>query len=483
MKAKDDRITLMREGSVPSTLLKLGLPTMIGMLVSALYNVVDAYFVGRLGTSQMGAVSIVFPVAQVIIGLGMMFGSGAASYLARLLGGRKTETADAVASTAVFTSVLAGAVVIGLSLCVLDPLLVSLGATQTILPYARAYAVIYLAGSVIQVFNVTMNNIVTAEGATRLTMASMLLGCGLNAVLDPLFIYTFGWGIRGAAIATVAAQCASTALYVRYLAGRRGALRFSLRNLAFSGETFAQIFKVGVPTLLFQLLTSVSIGLTNTAASRYGDAAVAAMGIVTRLMAMGTFVMFGYMKGFQPFAGYNYGAGQYERLREAIRVSLIWASCFCAAVALLLFFASAPIMGAFTRSDPLAVTVGSRALRANAIPFLFFGFQMVYAALFLALGRGREGALLSISRQGLFFIPAILTLPRFFGLDGVIFTQPVADTLTVIVTALFAFRLSRELSSPRSRDSEEKRRAVADGMRENLQAGLHSTGTQGDRPA
>ena len=445
MKTNADKLTLMSEGPVAPALLKLGLPTMIGMLASALYNVIDAYFVGGLGTSQMGAVSITFPIAQVIIGLGMMFGSGASSYIARLLGEGRTEDARAVASTAVLSSVLTGAVLISASLFFLNPILRSLGATETIFPHARAYAVIYLFAAVIQVFNVTMNNVVTAEGATTLTMTSMLMGCGINAVLDPLFIYTLGWGIRGAAIATAVSQVFSTALYILYFATGRSALRLSLLRLSFERETFAQILKIGVPTLLFQLLTSVSIGLTNTAASRYGDSAVAAMGIVTRVMALGSFVLFGYMKGFQPFAGFNYGARSLDRLKDSIRLSLIWSTVFCALASLSFLFAATQIMEAFIADDPEVVAIGAKALRMGAIPFFLFGFQMVYAALFLALGKGVEGGILSIARQGIFFLPLILTFPDLFGIDGLILAQPAADVLTIILTTFLALRLSREI--------------------------------------
>jgi len=445
MNQNDSRIRIMRDEPIPKALLKLGIPTMVGMLVSALYNVVDAYFVGGLGTSEVGAVSIVFPISQIIIGLAMTFGSGAASYISRLLGMGDEEKANKTASTALFTSLAVGVAAIALSLVFLNPLLRGLGATDTILPHARAYAIIFIAGSIFNIFNVTMNNLVTAEGATKLTMSAMLIGGVLNCVLDPIFIYTLKFGVAGAAIATVISQAVTSVLYLWFIFGKRGMLRISPKFFKPDRVMYGEIFKVGIPTLVFQVLSSTAMGLTNTAASNYGDSAVAAMGVVTRILALGSYVVFGYMKGFQPLAGYNYGAKQYGRLKNAIQTSLIWSTCFCVITGLLLVFLAPNIISAFSKNDAAMIEIGSNALRINGIVFAFFGFQMVYSSAFLALGKGREGSTLSISRQGIFFIPLILLLPKFVGLDGVIFAQPVADVLTVILTLALSMRLNKTI--------------------------------------
>lgn len=441
----DKKLKMMREERMPSVLLKLGLPTMIGMLINALYSVVDAYFVGGLGTSQMGAVSVVFPISQVIVGLGMTFGSGAASYISRLLGANQETKANQTASTALFSSIVVGIVSIAISLCFLTPLLSALGATETIMPYARGYAIIFISGSILNIFNVTMNNIVTAEGAAKLTMAAMLTGAGLNAVLDPIFIYPLKMGIEGAAVASVLAHAITSIIYIWYLLRKKGFLRISLRQFTFDKTIYMEIFKVGIPTLIFQLLASVSIALTNTAASVYGDTAVAAMGIVTRIMTLGTYVIYGYMKGFQPVAGYSFGAKLYDRLQEAIRVSLKWSTVFCCLMALLSVSFAPQIISAFSQGDASVVEIGSNALRANAILFSCFGYVAIYMSLFLALGKGKEGSLLSTSRQGIFFVPAILIMPLLFGVNGIIYAQPVADVFTIILTVVLSLRLNRSL--------------------------------------
>lgn len=444
MEEKSNRIYLLEEAGVASALLKLGIPTMVGMVISALYNAVDAYFVGGLGTSQMGAVSVVFPIVQIIIGLGMMFGAGASSYISRLLGKGENEQADKTASTSFFSGLLVGAVMIVGILVFLDPVLISLGATDTILPYARAYAKIYVTGSMINVFTVMMNNFLTAQGATKFTMTAMLTGSITNVILDPVLIYGMKMGIEGAAIATVISLCVNMTLYIGYIVKKKGALRFSVKCIAPSKRIYIEVLKIGIPVLLFQFLASAAMGLTNTAAKPYGDYAVAAMGAVIRIMTVVTYVVFGFLKGFQPFAGYNYGAKQYKRVKKSIRLCMIWSTIFCVIAAIALIVFANPIVSLFG-TDKEMVKLAGRALRLNAALFTTFGFQMVYASLYLAIGKSMEGSILSLGRQGIFFFPFMFLLPFLFGMNGVICVQPLADLLTTIVTVIFAVKIVRVL--------------------------------------
>lgn len=445
MAEKSNRIYLLEEAGVASALLKLGIPTMVGMLISALYNAIDAYFVGGLGMSQMGAVSVVFPIVQIIIGLGMMFGAGASSYISRLLGKGDNEQADKTASTSLFSGLLVGAIIIIGIMVFLDPVLTTLGSTETILPYARAYAKIYVTGSIINVFTVMMNNLLTAQGATKFTMIAMLTGSIANVILDPVMIYGMDLGIEGAAIATVISLCINMALYIGYIAKKKGVLRFSVRNIDPSKTIYAEVLKIGIPVLLFQMLASVAMGSINTAVKPYGDYAVAAMGAVTRIMTVVTYVVFGFLKGFQPFAGYNYGAKKYERLKKSIRLCMIWSTVFCIVAAIVLFIFADPIVSLFG-TDTEMVDIAAKALRLNAVLFITFGFQMVYASLYLAIGKSLVGSVLSLSRQGIFFFPLVLVLPHVMGLTGVVWVQPMADLLTTILTIVFAVRINHTLS-------------------------------------
>ena len=446
MVEKSNRIYLLEEADVASALLKLGIPTMVGMLISALYNAIDAYFVGGLGMSQMGAVSVVFPIVQIIIGLGMMFGAGASSYISRLLGKGANEQADKTASTSLFSGLLVGTIIIIGIMVFLDPVLTALGSTETILPYARAYAKIYVTGSIINVFTVMMNNLLTAQGATKFTMKAMLTGSIANVILDPIMIYGMDLGIEGAAIATVISLCINMALYIGYIAKKKGVLRFSVRNIAPSKTIYAEVLKIGIPVLLFQLLASTAMGSINTAAKPYGDFAVAAMGAVTRIMTVVTYVVFGFLKGFQPFAGYNYGAKKYKRLKKSIRLCMIWSTVFCIVAAIVLFIFADPIVSLFGTDVEMA-GIAAKALRLNAVLFITFGFQMVYASLYLAIGKSLVGSVLSLSRQGIFFFPLVLVLPHVMGLTGVVWVQPMADLLTTILTIVFAVRINHTLST------------------------------------
>ena len=314
MNKNNNKMDLLGNAPVPQALMALGIPIMIGMLINALYNLVDAYFIGGLGESQMGAISIAFPLGQVVVGLGLMFGNGAASYLSRLLGRGDREAASKVASTALYSSVCIGAVIIIGTAIFLKPILTMLGATDTIMPYALSYGRIYVISCIFNVFNVTMNNIVASEGAAKTTMCALLLGAVLNIGLDPIFIYTLDMGVAGAAIATAISQMASTLVYLIYALQKKSAFTFSIKEFCPSKQIITEILKIGIPTLTFQLLTSLSIAFINREANIYGDAVIAGMGAVTRITSMGTLVVFGFLKGFQPIAGFSYGAKKFDRL-------------------------------------------------------------------------------------------------------------------------------------------------------------------------
>lgn len=446
MNEANKKMELLGSAPVPKALMALGIPIMIGMLINALYNLVDAYFVSGLGERQMGAISIVFPLGQVVVGLGLMFGNGAASYLSRLLGQGAKNTANKVASTALYSSVLIGAAMILLAVVFLKPILNQLGATDTIMPYALTYARIYVISSIFNVFNVTMNNIVASEGAAKTTMCALLLGAVLNIALDPVFIYVFDMGVAGAAIATAISQGISFLVYLSYVLRKQSAFTFSIREFAPTRQMLAEILKIGVPTLTFQILTSLSIMLINRGAREYGDAVIAGMGAVTRITSMGTLVVFGFLKGFQPVAGFSYGAKKFDRLREAIRTSILWSTVFCVVVGLLLAALSTQIISQFTEGNAELISVGAKSLMANGFSFILFGFYTVYSSLFLAIGKGMAGFILGACRQGICFVPVILLLPKVWGMNGILYAQPIADVLSAVVTVFMVVHLHKELN-------------------------------------
>lgn len=447
MQEQSKKMKLLDSAPVPKALLALGLPTMIGMLINALYNLADSYFVGGLGTAQLGALTVAYPLGQIIVGLGLLFGNGAASCLSRQLGQGDIENADKTASTALYSSICTGAAVITCCMIFLKPVLEMLGASKTVMPYAVTYTSIYIVFSIFNVFNVTMNNIVSSEGAAKTTMCVLMAGAALNVVLDPLFIYVLDFGIAGAAIATGISQFVSTLIYIIYIVRKKSVFTFSVKNFCPSKVIMSEILKIGIPTLVFQLLTSLSMSLVNDGAKAYGDSALAAMGPVTKIMSVGSLMVFGFLKGLQPIAGYSYGAKKHERLHKTIKLSIIWSTIFCAVFGLTVAVFSSSIISGFTQNDTEMIRVGQTALRANGLSFVLFGFYTVYSSLFLALGKAREGCFLGACRQGICFVPIILFLPALCGLKGILYAQPAADVISAVITVFMALHLHRKLNT------------------------------------
>lgn len=451
MNGQEKKMALLGSTPVAKALLTLGLPTMVGMMINALYNLVDAYFVGGLGTSQMGAITVAYPLGQIIVGLGLLFGNGAASYLSRLLGRGNIEDANKTASTAVYSSILVGAIAILCCLLFLEPILRRLGASETVMPFAMSYTRIYIAGSIFNVFNVTMNNIVSSEGAAKTTMYVLITGAVLNVALDPIFIYLLGGGVAGAAAATVISQFVSSLIYLLYILSKKSIFRFQLRDYCPSREMMSEILKIGVPTLAFQLLTSLSISMINDGARAYGDSVLAAMGPVTKIMSMGSLMVFGFLKGLQPIAGYSYGAKKYDRLQKAIKLCILWSTLFCAVFGLLAAVFSTTILAQFTINDEVMIRTGGAMLRANGISFLLFGFYTVYSSLFLATGKAKAGCFLGACRQGICFVPLILILPELWGAAGILYAQPIADVISAAITVPLAVRFHHALAAAKGR--------------------------------
>ena len=443
MKSNEKKLYLLGEESVSIALLKLGIPTMIGMMTSALYNLVDSYFVGKLGTSQMGAISVVYPLSVIILGIGLLFGSGASSYLARLLGNKQYKEADQCASTAIAASMITAVVLIAGMLLFINPLLRLLGATDSILPYAREYAIPFIIGLIFNVFNITYNNIITSEGASMYSMLAMLIGGCVNMILDPILILVFSMGVQGAAIATLISRLISTSIYVYYLTSKKSNYHFSIYNICFEKRIIAEILRIGIPMLVYQGLCFVALTLTNNLSASYGDGAVAAFGIVNRIISLGTMMLMGFLKGYQPFVGYNYGAGKQERVKEATKTVMIWTTSACIIAAVIMILGRHVLIYIFSKNDVEVMTVGTKALIVNAITFMGMGYQTVNSFRFMGLGRAKEGGMISLGRQGVFFIPIILILSHTMGINGIILAQPLADICSLVLV-FFLTKTNRE---------------------------------------
>ncbi|NLT44369.1 MAG: MATE family efflux transporter [Thermotogaceae bacterium] len=443
-RSSEERARAMGTMKIPSLLIGLSIPSIIAMLTNAIYNLVDTFFIGRIGTSAVGAVAVAFPIFNLIGAVGLTYGVGAASYVSRLLGAGDKRQADKAASTALFTSFATGIAFTILGLIFLDPLLTAFGATETIMEYAREYTMIIIMGSIFTMMNMTMNNLVRAEGNAQRFMVAMVSGALLNVALDPVFIFGFGMGITGAAVATVISQSVSTMIILEYFIRKKSYTNLSIRLYRFSLQIYSEIFKIGLPTFLRQSLSSFAVALLNNAAGNYGDHAVAAVGITMRVLMLGMMVLFGYGQAFQPVAGYNYGAKKFSRVFEALRFSVIVTTVFASVFAIIGLTIPDSIISIFS-NDPEVIDVGSRAFRAVNIFFPTFGFVITFTVLFQALGKGFAAGLLSMSKQGFFLIPAVIFLPRFFGLNGVIYSQTVADFFTLFVAAILAVAIVKKL--------------------------------------
>lgn len=447
MNKKNNKIELLDSTPVLKALLMLGLPSMIGMIINAVYSLVDMYFIGKLGTEQLGAISIIFPLAQFIVGIGLLFGNGSASYISRLLGKKEKKLANKVASTALYGGLFVGIIFIGFTMIFMQKILKLLGVTNTILPYAIIYANTYISFSIFTIFNVIMNSIFTSEGNSKITMIFLLISAGLNIILDPLFIFKFNFKIAGAAIATNISQIVSSLLYIMYILNKKSIFNFSIKECYFNKKTLVEIMKMGLPVLFFQILTSVSLTLVNMKSTPYGDSVIAGMGAATRIITLGSIIVFGFNKGFQPIAGYSYGAKKIDRLLSSIKLSIILTSTFTIIFGIITFFFSTEIMSMFTKEDLDMISFGQKTLKANGISFVFFAFYSVYSTLLLALGRGKEGFVLTISRQGFFFIPLIIITPIIFGVNGILYSQAISNILATFLTITMAFKIHKELKN------------------------------------
>lgn len=441
----NNRIYLMKEEKMSLALFKLGIPIVVSMLVTALYNVVDTWFVAGLGTTEVAAVSVAFPVSLVFSGLGLTFGVGGGSYISRLLGAGQKDKADKVASTALFTGGTVAVCVAALMLIFLTPLLRFMGATDTILPHARSYALIFIISTVFSSINSSCGNLAVSQGSSAVSMISMLTGAVLNIILDPILIYTFDMGVQGAAIATLISQVVTLVIYMVFFSSAKSYVCFRFSKFRPSKEIYVEIIKIGLSMLFLQVLSSISMSLVTRGASAYGDEAVAAVGVVLRIITIGSNVVYGYMKGLQPMAGFNYGAKNYCRLKDAVFCSIKWTTVFGMLWTAVIFLVAKPLISQFGDSAGF-IDIGTRALWANTITFFTFGFQFTYSTLYLALGKAVSGMILNLSRQGIFFIPLILLLPIFFGLNGVLYAQPTSDICTVVLTAFFAKKIHTDIN-------------------------------------
>ncbi len=431
---------------IPGLVIRLAVPTVISMLVTAIYNTADTFFVSKLGTSATGAVGIVFSIMAIFHAIGLTFGTGAASMISRKLGAHEPESASTYASTSFFLAFGTGLFFTLYGLFALDDFMMRLGSTDTILPYAKDYAMYILLGAPIMSSSFVMNNILRAEGKAALAMVGLVTGALLNIVLDPIFIFTFGFGISGAAIATLISQCISFSILLSVFVSRRSNIRIRIANISRKPKEYLDILTLGTPSLCRHGLASMAAVALNLSASVYGDAAVAAMSIVGRTFMLVLSVMIGLGQGFMPVSGYNYGAKNYARVKEAFWFTVKAGLVVLSVTAILGFVFSKDIVSLFRREDAEVIAIGSLAMRMQFAALILQPLFVSTNMLFQSTGYAARATFLASNRQGFYFIPLILILPRLFGITGVQMTQPVSDILSFLTCIPFLYFFMKRLN-------------------------------------
>ena len=425
---QEEKYKTMTEKPVSSLICRLAVPTIISMLVTSFYNMADTFFVARIGTSATAAVGVSFALMAIIQAFGFFCGHGSGNYISRKMGQHRFDEAQQMAATGFFTALALGTVIFLLGEILIDPLCRILGATETILPYARQYLRLILIGAPYMTASLVLNNQLRFQGSAFYAMIGIASGAVLNIALDPLFIFVFDMGVSGAALATIISQFVGFVLLLKGTT-QGGNLRIRLRNVTFSKYYYSQIINGGMPSLC-----------------RQGLGSVATMSVVGRVMNLAASVVTGFGQGFQPVCGFNYGAFLYDRVKEGF-----WFCVKVATVILIMLSAAgyllAPqVIQLFSKNDPQVIAIGTQALRWQCLTFPLCGWITICNMMLQTIGKSFRASLLAMSRQGLFFIPAVLLLPALIGIQGVEIAQPIADVCSFVLAIPLQLSVLHEMT-------------------------------------
>ena len=428
----EQKFKYMTEEPIPRLVCSLAVPTIISMLITSFYNMVDTFFVGRINTSATAAVGVVFSLMAIIQAFGFFFGHGSGNYISRQLGAQNMDEASKMASIGFFSALFTGMVLAVLGLIFIEPLARLLGSTETILPYAVDYLKYILVGAPYMTASLVLNNQLRFQGNAMYGMVGIVAGAVINIALDPILIFMCGMGIGGAALATIISQFISFMLLL-WVSQRGPGIHISWKNARFSGYFLKEMVRGGVPSLCRQGLGSVATIALNVAAGVYGDAAIAGMSIVSRITMFAYSALIGFGQGFQPVCGFNYGAKLYDRVREAFYFCLKTAAGFLILLSVAGYIGAPQLIELFRKGDPEVTAVGIAALRFSCISFTLSGGIVMSNMLLQSIGMAVRASIVAAARQGLFFLPLIFILPTFLGLRGVEMCQMVSDILTFLL--------------------------------------------------
>lgn len=437
---------ILSESNIKKLLIKLSLPAITGMFVMALYNIVDTIFVGRgVGALGIAGLAIVFPLQMIIMAIGQLLGIGAASIISRSLGAGDLERSNQVLGTIIFVVIIISFIITTIGLVFSKQFLILFGASETIFPYALDYYRIIIFGSILFITAMSCNNILRAEGQAKTAMLVMIIGAVLNIILDPIFIFTFKMGIRGAALATVLSKCVSVLYLLVFLQSGKSTLRILLKHFKIDFAILRKIFAIGISSFVRLAAGSFVFAIVNNKLGFYGgDVAIAAYGIVMRFARFLIMSLIGIAQGLQPISGFNYGAKRFDKVKEVVRLAIIYSSIIAFTGWAILELFARTLIGIFT-NDVALIETGSHALRIMMLVLPFIAFQIIGTTLFQSLGKAVQSLILSMSRQILFLVPLVLILPKLLGLNGVWIASPISDILSVLLTLIVFYRLIKQM--------------------------------------
>jgi putative MATE family efflux protein len=449
-----DRSKQLGEENIGKLLMKFSIPAIVGMLVNALYNIVDRIFIGRVDTLALSGVTITFPISIIIMAFGMLVGIGAAALISIRLGQQKKEAAEHILGNAFTLIIIISLIVTILGLVFLQPMLLIFGASKATLPYAKQYITIILIGTVFQSIGFGLNNIIRAEGNPRIAMFTMLIGGILNTILDPIFIFVFHMGTRGAAIATVISQIVNTIWVLYYFIGGKSVLKICYKNLKLDMKVVKSIFAIGMSPFSMQLAASLVTIISNKSLVKYGsDVSLGAMGAIMSIAMLVLMPIFGINQGCQPIIGYNYGAKRYDRVKHALKLAILAATAITTTGFIIIQLFPEQLINIFS-NDPALIAVGAQGIRIHLFMLPVIGFQIVSSNYFQAVGKAKISIFLGLSRQVIILIPLLFILPRFFDLNGVWASSPSSDAISSILTAVFLFVEIRHLNKLHGEDKD-----------------------------
>lgn len=441
---KDKRIEIMKSGNPFKAVITMSVPVIIGMMVMVLYNLVDTYFIGKMDDPlKLAAANLSTPIMMCCIAISSMIGTGAASYIARSLGGGKKERADKTLAISVIIIVIFSLVISVFGTIFIKNIVSILGASEETAGYTVEYVGVIFLGAIFIMGDYVLGQLLRAEGSTMLSIVGMLLGTVINIILDPIMIFTLGWGVRGAAIATVIGNICGTLFFIGCYYKKKTVLTLDFSLISFDKPILKEIFYVGIPATLEQLLTTAAVIICNNLAAGYGDITVASMGVASKVMTIGNYVYMGFAAGSQPLMGYNYGAKNFKRVKALLKAA-VTSTTVVELVVMAIFGIFAPSIVRLFSKDREVIVTGSIILRALMLNLPCVGATSISRVTFQSMGKPLPALIITICRQGVLYVPLQLILNKIFRFSGFIYAQPITEVIMMAISVSFLFTVLKK---------------------------------------